>query len=283
MIPVQQSFLKSNRTTRELEFDDFPKRKDGLLEKATAFALLTATWPLFFIAGGLFLALNARNYIGAKWNQSKLVTALSDSKHLEEYSKKRLDACEKQIKRLKHRAIIFMDHEVKKLDHLHLPIPKRNKWNDYFANKLPDEVWKDFQWNKFLETDFLQTSSASNKTDLKYLDEIKVKLRFLLHQKDVLTKLEGKERIEAIKRIAEFGLIKSELIKQNSKEWIVRCICWMVPTGIFWDLVYSTNHARQTYEGNKKFLPPTLNQYADLIDAHNQLMRNHDFLVPYIP
>ena len=125
---------------------------------------------------------------------------------------------------------------------------------------------------------------AHFQRDLELLEQSRLRLQFLLHQKTVLTDLSGETRLDAVRKIAEISFVRNGFKRQEAKEGIGRVFIWFLPTGMFWNLSFGSNE-RLTFEGKKEFLTglPNANRYNDLVDAHNQLIKNHDYLVPYFP
>lgn len=282
----QQSMLVSNHTNWELLYQDSERPKESHLQLVAALIITTITWPFFVIIGTGGVIFNSYSYFKAAWNQHRLIKVLSNQKDLEEYAEKRIQNCEKQIEFLKTNAIELMEIHLDKPDEVGLPIPQKKTFLDYLRSNLPDSYWTDFPWNDFLSTDFFQKSIASNPHDkriLKELEEVRTGINYLSHQKTVLLNPEG--RVEATRKIAEMSFIKNAFKKQESKQWIVHTLFWLLPSGAFWDRCFnSPRNDRLTYEGKKVFLASVSNfqPYNDLVDAHNQLVKNHNFLVPYM-
>lgn len=281
-----QSVLVSNHLNWELSYEDSQLPKETRLSMLACLAGVTVAWPILFLGGALMLTFHSCNYVKARWNQYKIINVLSSQKRLQEYSERRIQACEKQIESLKSHAIFLMEKHLKKPTETGLPIPQKKGFKDYLSSELPKDYWKDFPWDEFLNTDFFQKSNVPNtpdKNDLQRLEQVRTKINFLSHQKLVLSNPEG--RLEAIKKIAEMSFVKNAFKRQESKEWIVHSILWLLPSGMFWDFYFnSPTNNRLTYEGNKNFLPPgtDFQAYDDLIDAHNKLVRSNNFVVPYI-
>lgn len=281
-----QSVLISNHLNWELSYEDSQPPKETRLSMLACLVGVTVAWPIFFIGGTLMLTFHSCSYIKARWNQYKILNVLSNQKRLQEYSERRIKCCEKQIENLKSLAMFLLEQELKKPAEVGLPIPQKLGVRDHFSSRLPKDYWKDFPWDKFGNTDFFQKSNVPNTVDkntLQRLEQIRIRINFLSQQKHVLSNPEG--RLEAIKKIAEMSFVKNSFKRQEAREWIVHSIIWLFPSGIFLDLYFNspTNH-RLTYEGNKKFLPSgtNLQTYDDLVDAHNKLVRNNNFVVPYI-
>lgn len=280
------SVLVSNHLNWELSYEDSQPPKETRLSMLACLVGVTVAWPIFFLGGALMLTFHSCSYIKARWNQHKIINVLSSQKRLQEYSKKRIQACEKQIENLKSHAMFLMEKELKKPAEVGLPIPQKQGVRDHLSSRLPKNYWKNFPWDEFGNTNFFQKSNASNAADkntLQHLEQVRIKINFLSQQKLILSNPEG--RLEAIKKIAEMSFVKNAFKKQESKEWIVHSILWLLPSGMFWDLYFnSPTNNRLTYEGNKNFLPPgtDFQAYDDLIDAHNKLVRSNNFVVPYI-
>jgi len=289
MVEKLQSILVSNQATWELSYEESLPSKESRLNTVVCLVGVTAAWSMFLFAGTLMLTFYSFHYLKLRWNQSKIINVLKKQKHLEEYSRNRIKRIDKHIYNLKSHAISLMEKDLKKPNELELPIPqKKARLKDHLSSQLPKRYWKSFPWDDFLKTNFFQKSKTLETPDKKtllHLEETRVKFNFLVHQKEILSKLTGNDRVEAISKIAEISFVKNAFKRQESKEWITRSILWMLPSGIFWDLyVNSPLNNRSTYEGKKHFLPSTtdLKKYIDLVDAHNQLIKSHDFLVPYI-
>ena len=284
----QQTILVSNHLTWELNYQEGKCPKETLLSMTAALVGSIVGYPMLFLGGTIMFTHSSYNYLKSTWNQSKLINVLSDNNSLKKYAENRIKCCEKQIEDLKTLAIFYMEGNLKKLSQSDLPIPQKKTIKDRLSLHLPKSYWKDFQWDKFQSTDFFQksnTPSSIDKISKENLETIRIKLNYLSHQKKVLSNPKENERLEAIKRIAELSFVKNGFTKQGSKEWMTHSFLWMFPSGIFWDLYFnSPNNDRLTYEGKKDFLPNTTNlsTFTDFMDAHNQLVRKHDFLVPHI-
>ncbi len=283
----QQSSLVSNHTTWELCYKDSKTPKETRLNTLAALIGSIVVWPIIFLGGIAMLSYSTFNYFNAIWNQSRIIKVLIDNKSLEEYSENRIKCCEKQIEDLKSYAKNLMERRLEKPNELGLPIPQKREFSDHFSSHLPESYWKDFPWSQFLSTDFFQKANIPKSPDritLLQLEQVRIRINSLLNQKQVLSKSEGRNRLEQIKIIAEFSFVKNGFKRQESKEWVAHSILWLLPSGLFLDLFFNLHADRLNYEGQKHFLPDSTNlkTYADLVDAHNQLIRKHSYLVPYI-
>ena len=276
-----QSHLVSNHINWELSYEDSQPPQTTRLNAAAGLVISTVCWPILAMTGALMLPFYSYNYFAARWRQDKIIDILSKPKCLNEYSERRIQCCEKQVEDLKSHAIFLMENHLKNTTNVGLPIPR-----EQLSSKSPKNRWKDFPWNEFVNTNFFQKSNVpdiADKKTLQQLEQVRTKINFLSRQKLVLS--EPERRIEAIKKIAEMSFVKNAFKRQKSKEWIIHSILWLLPSGMFWDGYFnSPPNERSTYEGNKNFLPTgtDLQTYNDLLDAHNKLVRNNDFVVPYI-
>lgn len=281
-----QSVLVSNHLNWELSYKDYRSPAETRLRMVACLIGVTIAWPIYFLGGAVLLTFHSFKYVKARWNQNKIINVLSNPKRFQEYSERRIQVCEKQIENLKSHAIILMEKYLKAPNETGLPIPQKKGITDYLSSELPKNYWKDFPWERFGDTDFFQKSNDPNSADqntLKQLEQVRIKINFLSQQKLILSNPE--KRVEAIKKIAEMSFVKNSFRRQESKEWIVHSILWLLPSGMFWDLYFNSPiNNRSTYEGNKNFLPvgTDLQTYDDLVDAHNKLVRSNNFVVPYI-
>lgn len=286
MSKIQPSILVSNHTDWTLAYEEVQCPKQTRLSKAADLVVVTAGWPILFFLGTLMLPYTLVEHFKTRWKQHKIIKVLTNEKSLGRYAGKRIKSCEKQIADIKSHAISLMEQHLKKPNELGLPIPKNKTLRDFFSSSLPKSYWKDFPWKEFSNIDFYARSKVPNipdKKTLRRLEKDRIRLNYLLHQKEVLSNLEGNERLEAIKKIAEMSFVKHVFKRQESKEGIALSILFLIPTAPFWkDL--SLKSIRSTYEGKKHFLPPKTNlqSYEDVVDAHNKLVKNHNFLVPYV-
>lgn len=288
---MTSSVLVSTHATWKLSYQESlsPPPKETRLKIVARRIFITVAWPIFFLMGCFLLSSCSYNYFKARWNQHKIIAILTNDRKLEKYAKNRIKCCEKQIAELKSFAIFHMESNLKKLQDLELPLPQKKGITDHLSAQLPEERWKDFPWNKFLNTDFFQKSAvpqAADKDILQYLEKVRTKINYLTRQKLVLSNPEG--RLEAIKKIAQMSLVKNAFKREVSKGLAVFSIFLLLPLGeclggCLDSYLNSSNNARSTYEGNKKLLPAEtdLQAYEDLIHAHNALVEN-DFVVPYI-
>lgn len=281
-----QSVLVSNHINWELKYEDCQFSKETCLNMAVCLIGVTVAWPISFLSGALMFPLHSFNYLKSRWNQYKIISVLSNTKRFQEYSEKRIQVCERQIEHLKSYAVLLMEKHLKVPTETGLSIPQNKQFKNYFSSELSKNSWKAFSWDRFRDTDFFQKSNISNvidKNTLHQLEQIRTKINFLYKQKLVLSNSE--ERVDIVKKIAEMSFVKNAFRRQESKKWMVHSILWLLPSGMFWDFYFnlSTND-RLTYAGNKSFLPirTDLQIYDDLIDAHNKLVKNNDFIVPYI-
>lgn len=282
-----QSVLVSNHLNWELSYKDSQTRKETRLTMLVCLIGATVTWPIFLVGSALvLLPLHSFNYFKSRWNQYKIINIFSNPQQLQEYSEKRIQCCEKQIEDLKSYAISLMEKHLKAPTETGLPIPQKKGFKDYLSSRLPKDYWKDFPWNEFVNVDFFQKSNVPDSVDkntLQGLEQVRTKINFLSQQKLILSNPEG--RLDAIRKIAEMSFVKNAFKRQESKEWMVHSILWLLPSGIFWDVYFnSPTNNRLTYQGNKNFLPlrTNLQTYDDLVDAHNKLVRSNNFVVPYI-
>ncbi|MBA2368196.1 MAG: hypothetical protein H0V82_04125 [Candidatus Protochlamydia sp.] len=280
-----QNILASNHTNWELCYQHSQTQEETNLNKIAALVGCTAAWPLFFLAGALTLTVTSSNYFIARWKQYKIINILSNPQKLEGYAERRIQCCEKQIENLKNHAKICMKDHLKNPNEVGLPIPQISFFQSLNERSQRIDPWVNFPWNEFLNTNFLEKSNNPNTSDkltLLQLERARIKINFLLRQNAFLANPEG--RLEAVKKIAEMSFVKQAFNRQESKEMTIHSVLWMLPSGFYWDLFLRRINARLTYEGNKNLLPTITNlqTYDDLLDAHNTLIRNNDFIVPYI-
>lgn len=274
-----KSHLVSNHENWELIYKDRDVQPLSQLRFIGDLVTTAIAWPMCFLLATVLLPMYSFSYVKARRNQYKILNVLSNPKQMEEYTRKRIQVCEARIENLKSMAIQRMERKPALIG---LPIPQKQGILDSLS-KIPDH-WKDFPWYTFMDADFFQKSKDLNDVDkhsLQNLEQIRKQMSVLSHQKEVLL---SPGRLEIIKKIAEMSFIKNAFKRQESKEWIFRSILWLVPFGFFVDERFNLTNDRITYEGKKNFLPngPQWKNYKDLVDAHNQLVRRNDFVVPYV-
>ncbi|MBA3721423.1 MAG: hypothetical protein H0W88_03380 [Parachlamydiaceae bacterium] len=285
---VQKCTLVSNPTNWELIYKDkeVQPTKDSTY-KVVYLVISIVAWPIFFLAGALALTYNAYYYFKATFHQSKIIEVLTDDRHLLEYEKNRIHECKNQINKLKFIALPTLKM-LNKPNELGLPNPIIRYPENTPAEETPEAYYPDFPWNDFINTNFLEKSNDPYKLDKKrmiMLEHIRLSLLFLSRQITVLSNSAGNDKLEAIKKIAELSFVKIQLKKEESKKWVFSSILEMIPLGHFWNTFSQPNvNDRLKYEKNKQFLLSinNLNTYEDLVDAHNKLVTNNSYLLPYI-
>lgn len=286
--------LVSNPANWTLSYQEFAGQKNTPLNILGAIAISIVAYPLFFIGGIMMSTYCTCKYLNARTQQRLAIKVLTDPKYLQEFANNRVEQLDKQMLSLKKRAIFYIEKRLSKPDIISLPIPQKT-WSLRSMPNRNDQLpagWSDFPWDQFISTDFLALSNCISKQDdknfdretLKQLESIRQRMIFNRRQHATLTSNAG-DRVELIKKIAQLKFIKNGFEAQDYKNTALATSFWLLPTGFFWSILYSENHNdRGIYEGKKELLLPSTNlaHYVDLVDAHNQLIQNNDFLVPYI-
>lgn len=242
------------------------------------------------IAGAFGFISGSIRYFQAISNQNKLIKLLTNDKQLEVYIQERLQLCEKEIAAVKN-LVIDQIRKLENPDELSLSIPPKPTFlasvREIFGKK---SGWENFDWDKFVKINLIEKENfiKDSKKNLWGLEAYRTVLQRFIRQKEVLTNLKGNERLEAIKRIAELFFVKNVFSRQNAKfkAFFLAPICLLpilFPIGCIWQRFFGKT-TRMILEDKKDFLPlnTDLRKYKDLVDAHNQLIKNHDYLVPYI-
>lgn len=280
---IRHTALVSNPPNWELTYKE-SSRKESYGSMIGAFVISAVAWPLFALICPCGLYAYANAYFKTISKQAHAVKVLSNPNTLERYSEQILSKNARAIIKQKLLAISVLE-KMHNFPSLGLPLPSQQ---GHFNNAPTEALWRNFPWEEFIKKDFLSMSrnvkEAHFQRDLELLEQSRLRLQFLLHQKTVLTDLSGETRLDAVRKIAEISFVRNGFKRQEAKEGIGRVFIWFLPTGMFWNLSFGSNE-RLTFEGKKEFLTglPNANRYNDLVDAHNQLIKNHDYLVPYFP
>jgi hypothetical protein len=212
-----------------------------------------------------------------------LVKILQNETLLKKYNENRIAACDRKIADLKKTAIVWMGG-LRNPEEMPFKVPKPQTFRDYFVRE--EELWTQFDWNLFFNSDFIKLKKENpkaRKVDCEKLEEVRVQLSFLLHQKEILGKKVGEERLDCIKKIAQFSFVKHEFIKNRALDWVKFSLCFIIPSGPFWAEYFQIFSKEDLlYTGKKECLLPNLQKYDNFIGAHNKLIEENDFLVPYM-
>ncbi len=153
----------------------------------------------------------------------------------------------------------------------------------WYQNKMVKVLSNKDNLQEYLYNRLNQTTKILKNLNKDSTDEVE-KLKYQRLTKEV-TILQNDPDLNAISRIAELSFIKNSFNRQNAKECLVRSLLWIIPLGMYYDFNFRAPvNDQNTYAEKKEFLAPipSLQKYDDLIDAHNQLIRENDFLFPFI-
>lgn len=283
-----QGVLVSNQQTRTLGYADSKPQKDSCAGVVIALAVSAVSWPLFLLMGTLTIPMFSVQYCKARWNQYKIINILSDDAKLTKYAQKRIEICNRQIENLKSDAIFLMGTKLTAPAAVGLDIPQKQGLLETTSARLSKERWANFDWDQFRNKNFsemLNGEGTPDKDVLQKLEIVRAKINCISQQKVFLEKSPGDANI--IKNIAKLSFVKNAFQRERSKQWLFFMIHSLVPTGIFFSSYLYMNPRRDdrsTYQGKKGFFPAgnEWNEYDDLIDAHNKLVSQNDYLVPYI-
>lgn len=308
-MPMNISLISHSRTW-ELQYEESKRVEFGCLEKSAGFLLSAIVWPAFILISPVFVAYNIGKYVKHGLKQAKAVKILKDENQnqLQQYGASRVAGIERKIEKLKERAKNSIESHLRKnnlgpfgrgtckigylLESIGLQglstVPEQtgNKLPKDYWNKLPKDYWKNLNWDDYLAKDFFAISKAARPCDTdicQTLHAFQVKYHTLLRQKEALATGNDNEKLEKVRKIAELSFVKHGFKKQATKEWLLSPLLWALPTGgMFWFLYSSTNE-RVLLENKKEHVKAvsSLQQYVDLVKAHNELIKNRDYLVPY--
>lgn len=270
----------------EISYYDFSNKPEMTPLQLLIVAAVAA--PLLFLVGCVGCLAGAVVYLEKNWKQMRLTKVLTRQKDLEYYAARRFQRCQQRIDVLRSNAIELME-ALKRPNDFDFPIPQKMTLMDRLSTRLPESYWKGFPWDKFLKTKFIQKSKTPKHPDkiaLVKLGKIRIKMIHLFNQRHLFLNQKKDQKLESAQRIAELSFVKNSFKIHEDKAMLKACVCLLFPTGIFWYYYFSLpSNDRLTYVGKKHFLPANtkLTQYADLVDAHNQLVKNNPFLVPYFP
>lgn len=274
--------LETSRTNWELYYNTFEEKSESLPKVVVAVILTTFLYPICLIIGTIIFCSGAHLFCRSVYNQFKLKKILSSDELLKKYNENRITECEKQIEKCKRFAI----HYIQKLENpeeLQLPIPQRKGFIARLLTK-DEEVWKNFSWDAFRKGDFFERLASRKNGDISTLEKLRIRMDRITNQKQQLLALDNQRRMEMIRTIAEFSFIKNAFNKEEAKKFLAFSSIFIIPCGIAFSSYLFSSNDRQTYQGKKAFLPPEtrLDRFADLLDAHNQLIKDRPFLVPYL-
>ncbi|MBS4167950.1 hypothetical protein [Parachlamydia sp. AcF125] len=192
-----------------------------------------------------------------------------DTTPLESYKKARLEKYKNKIAIFEKKALPFL--EKKSLGSLvNLPTYFR-EW---------DEDKKRVYWKKFSQINFYQNYLSQKKfrEEFEKLEKIQKKMTIVEKQNAILP---SDDNNEAIQKILELKAVKNKFKLMRATENLKLFICAMLPLGF---LFSPLGKGRSLFKGKKELLPqlPLFDKYADLVEAHNQLIERHECLVPLL-
>lgn len=221
-----------------------------------------------------------------KRNNSKIVSMLADDQSLKVFRDDKIRKIALRKLKYKKRIQALLEKHVSHFEALGFPAPvkKRFPWSSRLPKNLLDNQ---DSFNTIINTSFYtyarELQNQNEVDDFKELDQLRIKLGMLMRQSKALKAAEANNDVTVIRKIAEMKLVKNCFRGQEAKETIKQLMCSCIPTGLFWKLVFTRRNDRQLYEGKKGALSniESLNQYADYVDAHNQLVKENKFLIPF--
>ncbi|MBS4167951.1 hypothetical protein [Parachlamydia sp. AcF125] len=262
------SHLVTNHENWHLEYHDKPAVTLAQVVKRCFLSVFIVS-PLFLAVSPFLLPLGITVFCQAKKRQKRTMAILEDPTRLESYKKARLEKYKNKIAIFEKKALPFL--EKNSLGSLvNLPTYFR-EW---------DEDKKRVYWNKFSQINFYQGSLSQKrlKGEFERLEKIRKKMAALEQQNPILS---GSDSNEAIQKILELKAVKNNFKVIQAKQELKSYIFCMLPLGFLMD---PKGKDRPLFEKKKELLPqlPLFDQYADLVEAHNQLIERHEYLVPLL-
>lgn len=242
----------SDYKTGELSFWDFNRPEEGC---GLGFAFVTLisiiAWPLIFLTGCLFALGHKGKDLWLAWDQLILKAVQKDDGRLIEYGEEKFEQHKKRLDNLQQKARELVERLGYELAELHED-----------ANFL----------ERFLATDLSQLEE-DEETILKpkgqHLCTLKrYQLRLSRLQNESVFWESDENRLEHFRAIAQIALCKIAFRRLEAQEWIDRAILWMIPGGISYSMTTPPNDRERVSQ--------------KLLDAHNRLISENDFLLPYI-
>ncbi len=286
--------LVSNSQTWELQYKESEKIKLEPWIKISFLVLSILAWPALVIVTPLMIVNGMADSIKLSMRQTKFAKILKNENQLKEYVALREKTYERKVAKLKKKVAESIESHLRKnnqgplggkakieflLNCIDLPPA-----NEPIGNELPKKYWEKMDWEAYLDKDFHAISTKARGVDqtiCKILHVFQLKYKMLIYQNEQLTNCTETEQLERVRRVAELSFVKYG-IKKRDKVQLSDCLLWALPTGILWYLLQGDND-RIYFEHKKEHLKavPTLEKYKDLIEAHNQLIKTYDYLIPY--
>jgi len=270
------NFLVNNYTDGTLHFKKYPPEKEEecfteVVSTVIRVVINAALYPALAVGATFYLAYQAYTLVTAKWDQSKLVTIIKDDSLLEKYAKAKKQANDEDIQQLK----LFAVDVLKRME----PSVKADL-------NLPDivaaEIKKDDQnfprekFAAFLMNDFFTKGLDEN---CRTLQALRITLKTLISQNALLVGPESPERLESIKRVAEFHFVQSKVDQHMALAQMKKWVWLFIPCGTF---AIAQDNARLLLSNRKEdFAEMTsLQSFKGLRAAHNKLVTANPFLNP---
>jgi hypothetical protein len=273
--------------------EEVQPQKNTLLAVA-GLVICAVFWPAAFLFGSVSLALFLPEYVGLKWKQNKLVSLLTDENKLQAYDvEKRVKSLEERIKEFELSFVASMEKMLSSVhdkDNFILMVERELGFSGSLdLLNTNAELRKEFI-QKF-KKNFTQISNLIHPST-QHQAELLLKLEAMLEdwerfslQKETLSS--ENEKLTSIRKVMQMSFIKNVFRIQRLDNLIQRSVIWLFPLGNFVDLYFnlSVPNDRLIYENNNRFIPPGigLDQYSDLVEAHNGLISENQFLMPYFP
>jgi len=276
-----RSWLKTNFETNQLVYSDkSPCHADncdvGTFSKIKNSALDILIWPLCLAISPIIVPIMFYHMVKTRMKKVKQENICNKKNLLRAYGKSKLANHNKKIKKLQSEAIFQLEKKYPSVANI-LTIPHEN------GNKRD---WSQFKWDLFLGADFKIDGSDLNEKDaLEKLEQIRISYSIRLKQHKVLNNLNDVNYLNNIKKIALMSFVKSTFKKQRSSEVFVMVGVCNLPLGLFYLSHFSNieKNAKELYENKNHFLSRVSKDLPqkDLVEAHNELVNNSDFLIPY--
>ncbi|MBS4167952.1 hypothetical protein [Parachlamydia sp. AcF125] len=266
------SRLVTNHENWQLEY----RNKSRVISKTNASisfvrecVISAIAYPIFLVGSLIFLPETLLARYRASTRQARTMAILQDKALLESYKNKKLEKHKNRIVALEKSALPLL--ATRSLLTLK-PLSYSKKWS---GDKKRD------YWNKFLETDFYQeflSTKNFNAFLLERLEKIRKKFSVLDKQNAVLP---DDKSDSALQEILLLKAIKNKFKLTQAQNHLKVTFLRILPFG---SMLYAPIKAWSFYERKKELLPqlPLFNKYADLVEAHNQLIERHEYLVPLL-
>lgn len=265
--------LNTNFSNLELSYRKIEKGYSPI-GLGIAISLSLVLYPLLVATGLLLSVAYTCQLIKSKWKSRQITNLLlneTNPNELMAYKTEKISKNKQKVVRIQDAVKSILQKNPSILTDLNLPAPAQKSW----WGKFPQNYWEQFPWDDFntkiLEGKLNKNSESFNRLAIQY--------KRLKIQENCL----NLDDVKMIRQIVLMKLIKNQFKGQQILNNLQTSALVLVPV-ICTFSEFLLNRKQANFQIAKSArIPKELANDSTYIEAHNRLIRENDFLVPFFP